>query len=25
VLANYWTYQRLYDAQLNPLATGTAK
>lgn len=25
VLANFWTYQRLYDAQLQPLSTGTAK
>lgn len=25
VLANFWTYQRLYDAQLEPIATGTAK
>ena len=25
VLANFWTYQRLYDAQLKPLSTGTAK
>ena len=24
VLANFWTYQRLYDAQLEPLSGGTA-